>query len=171
MLAEYLWRPKWMLAQWHGVWCVSVLVKVAWKTSHISDNFVANYLLNQKRIKESFLDCIMRCGVTKISLSWYSSPFSDIWIFHTQKSKTTKNKQTNNSRHRPQWIHCCALSFGIEKKWSFWFFWNPKKPSTLTVTLPRWLIWRCLLTSIGSGCWKVDCVANIFPVIMPTLQL
>ena len=55
-----------------------------------------------------------------------------MWIPHRSKS----------SRCRRQRVKWCALSFGIGNGWSFWVFWNPDKPSTLTATSRRWLSWR-----------------------------
>jgi len=67
------------------------------------------------------------------------SPWNSKWIPHQRKS----------SRHSPQWIKWCALSFVIGKGWSFWISWNPDKPSALTTASWRCLSWRLELSELG----------------------
>jgi len=74
---------------------------------------------------------LTRHAVSTTSQSQNGSPWSgDMWIPHQRKS----------SRHSPQWVKWCALSFGVGKGWSFWIYQNLDKPSTLTAT--PWHRWN-----------------------------
>jgi len=48
-------------------------------------------------------------------------------------------------QNSPQQLKWCALSLGIGKGWSFWFSWNPDRPSALTTILRCWRNWRLKL--------------------------
>ena len=82
----------------------------------------------------------MRCGVTTTRQSQNRSPWrGDTWIPHWRKT----------SRHSPERVKWCALSFGIGKGWLFWISWNLDKPSTLTATSWYWLSWRLKLPKLA----------------------
>ena len=51
-----------------------------------------------------------------------------------------------HSRHSPQRVKLCGLSFGIQKGWSFWISWNADKSPTLTIIM---LKWRLKLPELG----------------------
>ena len=102
----------------------------------------------------------MRSGVTTISQSQNSSPWSgNMWIHHLRKS----------SRHSLQWVKWCALSFGIGKQWSFWFSWNPEKPSA-QATLWCWLSWRFELPESGQRRQQSFSWNTIMPGPMKTME-
>ena len=85
-------------------------------------------LMNQYNAEsDSFLDHIVtsetRCGITTVNQKQKSYPWSgNNWIPQQRKS----------SRHSPQCVRWCALSFGIGKEWCFWIFWNLDELSTST---------------------------------------
>ena len=114
------WVPR-MLIQAHKEYCMQV----------------CQDLLNQYEAKVTVSwiasSLVMRCGVTTMSRSKSSSPWSgSMWIPHRRKS----------SRRCPQRVKRCALSFGMGMGWSFWISSNLDKPSTLAATSWHWLSWR-----------------------------